>query len=62
MTELTRFDLKNQALMERIADALERIADQMMELASDRELTLSIVRHLDRLASAVEGLERRDYR
>jgi len=61
MAELTRFDLKNQALLERIAVALERIADQMMELAGEREQTRSIVRHLDRLASAAEGLERRDY-
>lgn len=40
--ELTRFDLKNQALMQRIAVALERIASALERTVSDELVQATI--------------------
>ena len=37
MTELTRFELRNQALLERIANALEQIAEVLEKEVRARE-------------------------
>lgn len=45
--ELTRFELKNQALLERIAKGLDRIATEIGSLRDHLEVTTAILRRME---------------